>query len=247
MEFYVYLNGAPRGPFTREQLQENLAGGLLQASDLVSDRADGEWQPLARLDAPSSAPQMPSLAGAPPSPAPTISRIDSPGLPTATLGPYARSTLAPNETPYFKTSLHWIVFVRFAVGALLVFLLLALPFAIGVQALFGSELGWFALPLPAFLMLTPTLAWISSELVITDRRVLIKTGIVRRQTLEMFISKVESIAIEQSFLGRIFDYGSVTIRGTGGLEEPFEAIAHPIQFRNWVQRVQHQSESSSSR
>ncbi len=238
MDFYVYLNGARRGPFTHEQVWANLAAGLLQSSDLISDRADGEWRTLASFASVST--QGP--AAALPTPA-----IDSPGIPVAALGPYARSTLSPNETPYFKTSLHWIVFVRFAFVTLLGFLLLAVPFAIGVQALFASELGWFALPLPIFLMLTPTLAWISSELVITDRRVLIKTGIVRRQTLEMFISKVESIAIDQGFIGRIFDYGSVVIRGTGGLEEPFEAIARPIQFRNWVQRLQHGGESFVAR
>ena len=164
--------------------------------------------------------------------------VVAPRLTAEALGPYSRSTLAPNETPYFKTSLHWIVFVRFGFLALLVFLFAAIPFAIAVQAVTGSELGWFVLPLPAFLLLPPALAFASSELVITDRRVLIKTGIVRRQSVEMFISKVESIAVDQGFLGRIFDYGTVIIRGTGGFEEPFEAIANPILFRNWVQRLQ---------
>jgi uncharacterized membrane protein YdbT with pleckstrin-like domain len=128
--------------------------------------------------------------------------------------------------------------VRFTFLALLVFLLIAMPFAIAVQALTSSQLGWFALPLPAFILLTPTLAYVSSELVITNVRVLIKTGIIRRQTLEMFISKIESIAIDQRFLGRVFDYGTVIVRGTGGFEERFEAIARPVEFRNWVQRMQ---------
>ena len=158
------------------------------------------------------------------------------------LGPSARATLAPNELPVFKTSLHWIVFVRFVFLSLLVFLLLALPFAIAVQALTASELGWLVLPLPAFIMIPPTLAYLSSELFVTNRRVLIKTGIVRRRTLEMFISKVESIAIDQSFLGRMLDYGTVIIRGTGGGEEPFATISHPIQLRNCVQRLQHGAE-----
>lgn len=145
---------------------------------------------------------------------------------------------APNETPVFKTALHWIIFARFALLGLLAFFFVAMPFAIGVQALTGSELGWFALPLPAFLMLAPTLAYVSGELVVTDQRLLIKTGIIRRQTLEMFISKVESIAVDQGFLGRLSDYGTIIIRGTGGFEESFEAIARPIEFRSWVQRMQ---------
>jgi len=141
--------------------------------------------------------------------------------------------------------LHWIIFVRFALLALSLFFFLALPVAIGVQALTGSQLGWFVLPFPAFVMVAPTLAYVSSELVITDMRVLIKTGIVQRQTLEMFIAKVESIGIDQSFGGRLFDYGTVTIRGTGGFAERFEAIARPLEFRNWVQRMQHGGASVS--
>jgi uncharacterized membrane protein YdbT with pleckstrin-like domain len=87
-------------------------------------------------------------------------------------------------------------------------------------------------------MLPPTIAYASSELVITNMRVLINTGVIRRQTLEMFISKIESIAVDQGFLGRMFDYGTVLIRGTGGFQEPFEAIARPLEFRNSVQRLQ---------
>lgn len=254
MEFYLYLNGERRGPFSEERVQSYVADGLLQPSDLASDQADSGWKALASFTrfsfAPATQPRVEMAAPAmvaPTAPAvPLRPHPERPRLPNESLGPYARATLAPDETPYFKTSLHWIIFVRFAILALLAFLLLAMPFAIGVQALIGSQLGWFALPLPAFIMIPPTLAWVSSELVITDRRVLIKTGIVRRETLEMFISKVESIAIDQGFLGRILDYGRVTIRGTGGLEEPFDAIANPLEFRNWVQRLQHGNDASSA-
>lgn len=242
MEFYVYLNGVKRGPFAEAQVHEFLAAGLLLPSDLVSDRGGADWTPVANHSRFVSPPPAEIVTPAPlverltPPPA---ARADQPSLARESLGPYARSTLAQDETPFFKTSLHWIIFVRFAFLTLIVFLFLALPFAIGVQALTASELGWFVLPLPAFIMIPPTLAFVSSELVITDRRVLIKTGIVRRRTLEMFISKVESIAVDQGFLGRLLDYGSVVIRGTGGMEEPFETIAHPIQLRNAVQRLQH--------
>lgn len=241
MGFYVYLNGARRGPFSDVQVRSFLADGLLQPTDLVSGNVEGGWKPASEMTefnpSASSVPIVsapPELPRSPENPA----APNLPSFPADTLGPYARSTLAPNETPYFKTSLHWIIFVRFALLGCAVFLFAAIPFAIAVQAVTGSELGWFVLPLPAFILIPPTLAFASSELVITDRRVLIKTGIIRRQTLEMFISKVESIAVDQGFLGRVMDYGTVTIRGTGGFAEPFEAIAQPILFRNWVQRLQ---------
>ncbi len=237
MEFYIYLNGTRRGPFSEDRVREYLAAGLVQAADLASDSLDGNLQSLTLfLNRPEpvhvTSPPVPHVATTPPP------RDDLPPLPTDALGPYARTTLAPNETPFYRTSLHWIIFVRFAFLTLGAFVLIAMPFAIAVQALTGSQLGWFALPLPVFIMIAPTLAYVGSELVITNVRVLIKTGVVRRQSLEMFISKIESIAIDQSFLGRLLDYGTVVVRGTGGFAERFETIAHPIQFRSWVQRMQ---------
>lgn len=260
MQFYVYLNGEKRGPLSGERVQDLLSEGLLLGSDLAADQPDREWRALSafrRFSAtnagdveaagsltPSESTMAPlqSLHAATKGAAPvaTADLVDSP-LPPLTLdalGPYARGTLAPDERPFYKTSLHWIVFVRFGVMALLAFLFIAMPFAIGVQALTGSQIGWFALPLPALMMLPPTLAFASSELVITDKRVLIKTGIVSRQTLEMFIARVESVGVQQDVLGRMFDYGTVRIRGLGGSEEAFEAIARPIEFRNAVQRLQ---------
>ena len=249
MQFYLYLNGEKRGPLSAERVQLLLEEGVLQASDLASNHADGEWKPLGTLtarpaqaaaapNAPAEPPRdlIPPPAPLPPPPIPAARQLGS--LSRDALGPYSRSTLAPNETPFFKTSLHWIIFVRFGLLALIVFLFVTLPFAIAVQAVSGSELGWFGLPLPVLFLLPPTLAFASSELVITDRRVLIKTGIVRRQTLEMFISKIESIGVDQGFFGRMFDYGSVVVRGTGGFEQAFEAIGAPLEFRRWVQRLQ---------
>jgi len=251
---HVYVNGARRGPFTDEQVRSFLRDGLLQPADLASTGLDADLKPLATFGdfVPSTAEaRSVDIVAVDPEPGPlqvrTLPLSRSPEnnlapIPIQSLGPYARATLSPNETPVYKTSLHWIVFARFGALAILAFLFIAMPFAIAVQALTGSQIGWFALPLPAFMMIPPTLAFISSELVISDARVLIKTGVVRRQTLEMFISKVESIAIDQGFLARVFDYGTVNIRGTGGFEEPFEAIARPIEFRNWVQRMQKGSE-----
>lgn len=261
MQFYVYLNGVRRGPLPEARVQTLLDEGVLVGSDLAAETAEGPWKSLSsflRFSAASSEPfgdkSPPPIISAEPFilPVPEVPRPKPPPeaeahhtlvdgvapLPIDALGPYARATLAPNERAFHKTSLHWIVFARFAGMALLVFLFVAMPFAIGLQIFTGSQLGWFVLPLPAFILVPPTLAFASSELVVTDRRVLIKTGVVHRLTLEMFIPRIESVGVDQGFLGRMFDYGTVTIRGTGGSDEPFEAIAQPLEFRNAVQRVQ---------
>lgn len=252
MEFYIYLNGEKRGPFPEAHVHLFLADGLVRPTDLAANGPDAELKPLGSvLRAPAATevaapaveivePLEAARERAPVGPLPTAPAAfaDLPQVPAETLGPYSRSTLSPNETAYLRTSLHWIVFVRYGMLGMALFFFAALPFAIALQALAGLEIGWWTLPLPAFVMVPPSVAYASSELVITNMRVLIKTGVIRRQTLEMFISKIESIAVSQGLLGRVFDYGTVLIRGTGGFQEPFEAIARPVEFRNCVQRLQ---------
>jgi uncharacterized membrane protein YdbT with pleckstrin-like domain len=64
---------------------------------------------------------------------------------------------------------------------------------------------------------------------------LVKVGLVQRRTLELLLRQVEAIAVDQSILGRIFDYGSVTLSGTGGVREIFHDIARPLEFRRQIQ------------
>ncbi|MFL6538907.1 MAG: PH domain-containing protein [Chthoniobacterales bacterium] len=229
MAIYLYLNGTRRGPFEEEQVRRMLSDRVLEENDLGSTADGSEWHPLANL--------LSSAFSPPPSP-PNPVRASP-----AALGGYARATLDSNETVFYKTSIHWMIFLRYASLALLVFVFVVIPFAIGMQALVATQKGWFALPLPILILIPPAVLLATSELVVTNRRVLIKTGAVNRQTLEMFITKIESVGVRQSFLGRLLDYGTVIIRGTGGSDEPFQMIARPIEFRNAVQRMQSQADA----
>jgi len=76
----------------------------------------------------------------------------------------------------------------------------------------------------------------ATEMAVTNRRVLIKTGMTSRRTVDMMLSRVESIGVEETTLGRVLGYGSVVVRGTGGTPEPFEMISHPQDFRRAVQQ-----------
>jgi uncharacterized membrane protein YdbT with pleckstrin-like domain len=75
----------------------------------------------------------------------------------------------------------------------------------------------------------------ATEMAVTSRRVIIKSGITSRRTIEMMVSRVESVVITEPFLGRILGYGTVVIRGTGGTPEAFNLIANPTEFRRHVQ------------
>lgn len=77
-------------------------------------------------------------------------------------------------------------------------------------------------------------AWIrvrSTELAITNKRVIAKFGFVKRNTLEINLNQVEALRVEQTFLGRMLNYGTIIVSGTGGALDPFPNIADPLVFR----------------
>ena len=71
----------------------------------------------------------------------------------------------------------------------------------------------------------------TTEFAVTDKRLIAKTGLISRSTVEMFLDKVESLHVEQSVLGRMLDFGTITIRGTGSTEEPIKNISAPLALR----------------
>ena len=87
------------------------------------------------------------------------------------------------------------------------------------------------------LFIAPLIDKYSDEFAITNRRVIIKTGLISRKTFEMNLSKIESVNVDQSILGRILGYGTIGIVGTGGTREIFSKISHPLEFRKKFQEL----------
>jgi uncharacterized membrane protein YdbT with pleckstrin-like domain len=105
---------------------------------------------------------------------------------------------------------------------------------------FETRLHWitfFTLRSLFTLTLAPWFARRFSEFVITNRRIIIKTGFIARNTFEMNLSKIESVNVDQSVMGRIFNYGSITIIGSGGSRETFHKISRPLEFRKAFQEL----------
>lgn len=75
----------------------------------------------------------------------------------------------------------------------------------------------------------------AAEFAVTTKRVIIAVGAVRRRTLELMLDKVEGVGVEQTLGGRVFNFGTVTITGSGGTRESFANIAAPLEFRRQVQ------------
>jgi uncharacterized membrane protein YdbT with pleckstrin-like domain len=95
-------------------------------------------------------------------------------------------------------------------------------------------LGVVLLPLFGIGLLVFIAAWVNyktTEFAVTDRRIIAKTGLVSRKTVEIFLDKVESLNVDQGIVARICDYGTVTIRGTGATSEPIDRISAPLTLR----------------
>jgi uncharacterized membrane protein YdbT with pleckstrin-like domain len=76
----------------------------------------------------------------------------------------------------------------------------------------------------------------ATEMTVTNKRVVAKVGVAARRTIELLLSRVESIGVEESMTGRMLGFGTVIVRGTGGTPESFDKIAHPLEFRTHVQQ-----------
>ena len=87
------------------------------------------------------------------------------------------------------------------------------------------------------LFIAPLIDKYSDEFAITNRRVIIKTGLISRKTFEMNLSKIESVNVDQTIMGRILGYGTIRIVGSGGTKEEFPTIQKPLEFRKKFQEM----------
>jgi len=85
----------------------------------------------------------------------------------------------------------------------------------------------------------------ATEMTVTNKRVFVKVGLAARRTVELLLSRVESIGVQESVMGRMLGYGTVIVHGTGGTPEVFNMIAHPLEFRTQVQQQIEKSQDKS--
>jgi len=85
------------------------------------------------------------------------------------------------------------------------------------------------------LFISPLIHKLTDEFAITNKRVIIKTGLISRKTFEMNHGKIESVNVDQGILGRLLGYGTIRIVGSGGTKESFPRILKPLEFRKKFQ------------
>ena len=157
---------------------------------------------------------------------------------------YVEKHLISGETVQYQTKLHWIVMLGHVVIAAVLALigvgLLVTPWSSvnGSLVSYAAVLRWAGavfLVIAAIFLAIGVVRRGATVMALTNKRVIVKTGLASRRTIELLLSRIESVVVEEPALGRVLGYGTVIIRGTGGTPETFEKIYHPLQFREQVQ------------
>lgn len=148
---------------------------------------------------------------------------------------YVTRVLQPGETVVHLSRIHPIIFLPAVLwfAAALVLFIAAMSLT-GDYRIGGEALAVFAIIFGLAAGIPALIRRATTELAVSDRRVIYKSGVLARHTLEMNRSKVESVDVDQSILGRVFGYGTVVLRGTGGSSEPMDAISAPLAFRSHI-------------
>jgi membrane protein YdbS with pleckstrin-like domain len=147
---------------------------------------------------------------------------------------YIDKVLQPGETVRHVATIHWIIYVPglvVALAALIVWLMVPQD---GWLRLAGLTVAALLLAAALYFLARAWLRRWTTEYAVTDRRVIYKQGLIWRKTMEMNMDKVSSVDVDQSILGRILDYGTVTLHGTGAKSEPISEVGAPLDFRNHI-------------
>lgn len=147
---------------------------------------------------------------------------------------YAKSVLQPGEHIVMMGRLHWIAYwpaIFFLVGGT------ALVLWEEMSGMSDVVVAITSVTFGAFFVVAFVHAWFMrwiTEFAVTNKRVIYKRGFIYRQTAEMNMDKVESVDVGQSILGRLLDYGTIHVNGTGQGIEHLHRIASPIALRNAI-------------
>jgi len=151
---------------------------------------------------------------------------------------YVRRNLMPGEQVVAVAHVHCLIFLR-AISYL----------AFAIMLFIASS--WFEEPVFSWSLIVVGLAFLffaitrgiaaavrfwTSEYAVTTKRLIVKVGLIRRDSLELLLAKVEAVGVNQSILGRLFGYGTLVITGTGGSANAYDSIAAPLKFRRTVQQ-----------
>jgi uncharacterized membrane protein YdbT with pleckstrin-like domain len=140
---------------------------------------------------------------------------------------YIDDNLVPGEEILFRASTHPAALI---LPAIMLFVLMYISYQIA-EALI-CIMGVVSL----ILLLRIGIYFFTTEFGLTNKRIVAKTGFIKRTSMEIMLSKVESITVNQPILGRIFGFGTIIVTGSGGTRQRFPMIGKPMELRQMVNK-----------
>jgi len=136
---------------------------------------------------------------------------------------FIEKNLSTNERISYKGKIHWYIYLRGVFFFILGFLASNVSVALSGFLFFVGIIS---------LILAGMVAG-SSEFAITNRRIILKTGVLKRKFIELQLNKSEGLRIEQGIMGRMFNFGTIKIT-TAGVTETYSYLADPFQFKKRI-------------
>ena len=263
-EWYCQIMDSEVGPLTSSQLREMANTGRLKQEDLIRKGNSSRWITASQVKGLFTISRVPSTlrSQSQRTEAPSFIQVssndprltspsppESGSLPVRRRTSFARQHLMRDETILSAATIHPLIFLSSVIYFLCPLFGFSILIVLGATALDSNAdrmpvawawLGLLSFPLILaglffpFKVINALIVFFTTECVITDMRILGKKGLIRRETIEIHLSKIEGFQVKQSILGRIFNFGSVTITGTGGLNTPFQGLANPLDFRSLI-------------
>ena len=167
---------------------------------------------------------------------------------------YVAKHLIDGESIAYETRLHWIVLLVPVLLAVLFDLTGAALLVLSTRSTGGKSAASEATMVAGVALLAIGTVFLArgilmrnaTEMTVTNKRVFVKVGLAARRTVELLLSRIESIGVEETMMGRMLGYGTVIVRGTGGTPEVFNMVAHPLEFRTQVQQQIEKSQGKST-
>jgi uncharacterized membrane protein YdbT with pleckstrin-like domain len=154
---------------------------------------------------------------------------------------YIEESLGGNETVHYIGHFHWMNYV-FAYGALIISLILAIfsyspqyPALVVISPFIGILI-FLAIMLPIW----------TTEVGVTNQRIILKRGLIQRRTKELQLRAIEEVSMDQDIFGRIFGYGKVEVFGTGEEEIKFPTLGDPLEMRRALQEAIGQAQNATA-
>ena len=148
--------------------------------------------------------------------------------------------LLPDETVAFHTKKSPIIFLTPLIWTILTLIFLSqrthfVAAANGLPLINSlATLAWLPAVVALFLWINQALIYATSDFIVTNRRVILQEGFFTRHGTQTRLSAIAEIQVTQSLLGRLMDYGSITVNSFGGGGEVFDLISAPYIFQKQV-------------